>query len=91
MCCGLARPIGKELELLDVVVLWEKPIGSDWFAMLISLRTTGLSCSWAEPPLLTRVCYNRPLLVLYRAGLPPPPVLRCASNPCCVAPASTSA
>jgi hypothetical protein len=28
----------------------------DWFAMPTPPRTSGSSCSWAKPPLLTRVC-----------------------------------
>jgi hypothetical protein len=44
-CCGLARTIGEEWELLDVVDPWDETIKPDWFTMPTPPRTSGFPCS----------------------------------------------
>jgi hypothetical protein len=55
---------------------WDKMMEPDWFAMSTPPRTSGFSCSWAKPPLLTRVCCRNTV------GTPTKPP---AGSPCLVA------
>jgi hypothetical protein len=50
--CGLARRSMRNRSCWMFGDLRKKPIGPDWFAMLIPLRPSGFSCSRVELPLL---------------------------------------